>query len=187
MKNDIREAGIFGLIIGLVVGAIITLPLAMTQGSKIGFESGYIVGQRERPTVTESEPYVDSAIEEIKAAYDGVSVLASFYGEESGTITANGERYRPWGFTAADRTSPFGAIFLAENRDNGRQTVVRLNDRGPARKYAKRRIDVSHGAARELGMEETGLAVLQLRYIGSVGRTMREMVQTRLSGPSIQD
>ncbi len=168
MNKDIREAGIFGLIIGLFVGAIIMLPIATIRGSKIGYESGYIVGQLERPVAPERELYVESAIDEV-LAIDGAVVLASYYGYESGKVTANQERYNPEGFTAAHRRLPFNAFVVAENLDNGRYAVVRLNDRGPNKRLHRRGIDVSLAVARELGMIERGLAPLKLRVIGTPG------------------
>lgn len=168
MKNEIREAGIFGLIIGLLVGAIIALPIAMTRGAKIGWESGYIVGQLESPRAVESTPSAESAIDNVMEI-NGAIVLASYYGHESGEVTANGERYDPEGFTAAHRILPFNTFIIAENLDNGRHAVIRINDRGPARRLHRRGIDVSLGVARELGMIERGLAPLKLRVIGVPG------------------
>jgi rare lipoprotein A len=111
-------------------------------------------------------------------ALDGTIVLASYYGYESGSVTANGERYNPEGFTAAHRQLPFNTFIVAENLDNGRYAVLRVNDRGPSRRLHRRGIDVSLGVARELGMIERGLAPLRLRVIGTPGM----MAQGRPSG-----
>lgn len=165
MKNDIREAGIFGLIIGLLVGAIITLPLAIMRGSKIGFESGYIVGQLERPTVTESGPYIESAIDEIRTLYQGASVIASWYGSPyHGRRAADGSIYNMNEHTVAHRTAPLGVFVILENRDNGKYAVAKITDRGP---YINgRTLDVSFRLAQELGMVEQGLAVLRMTVVG---------------------
>ncbi len=187
MKNEKREsrgALILGLIIGLFVGAIIMLPIATIRGSKVGFESGYIVGQLEMPRAVESTPYIESAVDEV-LAIDGAVVLASFYGSESGELTANGEHYNPEGFTAAHRSFPFNTFVVAENLDNGRYATVRINDRGPNKRLHRRGIDVSHGAALELDMVKKGLAVLRLHVIGAPGTMVAG--RTIPSGPSIQD
>ena len=61
---------------------------------------------------------------------------------------------------AAHRTLPFGTRIRVDNLANGRSVVVRINDRGP---YSGRRIiDVTRGAAIELGMINTGTARVRL-------------------------
>ncbi len=57
---------------------------------------------------------------------------ASWYGPGFfGNRTANGEIYRPGTLTAAHRTLPFGTRVRVTDLNNGRTTVVRINDRGP--------------------------------------------------------
>jgi rare lipoprotein A len=82
-------------------------------------------------------------------------LTASWYGFESGNRTANGERYDPWGLTAAHRTLPFGTIVTVTYE--GRSVTVRINDRGPAA-WTGRDIDLSLGAATALGMVRIGVA-----------------------------
>jgi rare lipoprotein A len=85
---------------------------------------------------------------------------ASWYHE--GSRTANGERYRPDGISAAHRTLPFGTRVQVHNQRTGRSIVVRINDRGP---FIKGRIiDLSRGAQRALGMG--GLAPVCLAVLG---------------------
>jgi rare lipoprotein A len=73
---------------------------------------------------------------------------ASWYHE--GTRTANGERYRPDGLTAAHRTLRFGTILKVTWMKTGRQVLVRVNDRGP---FIKGRfLDLSRGAKNVLRM-----------------------------------
>jgi rare lipoprotein A len=62
--------------------------------------------------------------------------------------------------TAAHRTLPFGTIVRVTNLRNGRQALVRINDRGPF--VPGREIDLSYGAARDLGMLEAGLVKVRL-------------------------
>jgi rare lipoprotein A len=85
---------------------------------------------------------------------------ASWYHE--GARTANGERYRPDGITAAHRTLPFGTRVLVRNQRTGRTVTVRINDRGPF--IRGRIIDLSRGAQRVLGMD--GLASVCLTMLG---------------------
>jgi rare lipoprotein A len=79
--------------------------------------------------------------------------VAAYY---RGGRTASGEVSGPNGFTAAHRTLPFGTVVRVTNIRNGRSVTVRINDRGP---YGRGRvIDVSHAAARQLGMISSGTA-----------------------------
>ncbi len=89
---------------------------------------------------------------------------ASYYGRGfAGRPTASGETFDPAEMTAAHRSLPFGARVRVTNRENGRSVVVRINDRGP---YAKGRlIDVSQGAARKLGMIDSGTADVRLEVL----------------------
>ena len=85
---------------------------------------------------------------------------ASWYHE--GSKTANGERYRPDGISAAHKTLPFGTRVLVRNQRTGRTVTVRINDRGPF--IRGRIIDLSRGAKRVIGMD--GLASVCLTVLG---------------------
>jgi rare lipoprotein A len=86
---------------------------------------------------------------------------ASFYSH--GTKTASGERFQPGAMTAAHRTLPFGTKVRVTDVLSKRSVVVRINDRGP---FIKGRIiDVSRGAANELGMIGRGVAMVDLQII----------------------
>lgn len=66
--------------------------------------------------------------------------------------------------TAAHRTMPLGSVVRVVNLTNGKHLYVRITDRGP---YEKGRIlDLSHGAAVQLGMEHGGLARVQVEIVG---------------------
>ena len=83
---------------------------------------------------------------------------ASWY--TMGTKTASGERMNANVLAAAHRTLPFGTQVRVDNLSNGRSVVVRINDRGP---YAGGRIiDVTKGAAVQLGMIDSGTARVRL-------------------------
>ena len=93
---------------------------------------------------------------------------ASWYGRDfHGGPTASGERYNMYSFTAAHRTLPFGTLVKVTNLRNGRDVVVRINNRGP---YIKGRIiDLSKGAAAQIGMVGSGLARVRMEIIGREG------------------
>jgi len=66
-------------------------------------------------------------------------------------------------FTAAHRTLPFGAVVRVTNLRNGKQTEVRINDRGPF--VADRVIDLSLSAAQAIDMVGPGTAAVRLEMI----------------------
>ena len=106
----------------------------------------------------------DNPIAEIVQETEIGGGMASYYGNElSGNRTANGERFDPTQLTAAHRTLPFGSMVRVTNISTGDSVVVRINDRGP---FAHGRvIDISHAAAREIGMHRSGTARVALALI----------------------
>lgn len=90
-----------------------------------------------------------------------VTGMASWYGPGfHGNMSASGERFDQNALTAAHRTLPFGTIVQVTNLDNGRTVSVRINDRGPF--SGGRVIDLSAGAARVLGLMDSGVAPVRL-------------------------
>ena len=92
---------------------------------------------------------------------------ASYYGKaHHGKKTASGKRFNMYGMTAAHRTLPFGTKLKVTSKDTGKSVIVTVNDRGP---YIHGRIlDLSQGAARQLGMIQKGVGVVTLEKIGDV-------------------
>jgi rare lipoprotein A (peptidoglycan hydrolase) len=90
--------------------------------------------------------------------------LASWYGaRHHGKRTASGEIFDQNKFTAAHRTLPWGSIVKVTNLDNGKSVEVRINDRGPFKKG--RVIDLSHAAARALGMTQSGVSPVRMELL----------------------
>lgn len=80
---------------------------------------------------------------------------ATWYGAElQGAATASGEPFDMNGLTAAHPTLPLGSSARVTNLANGRQVVVRINDRGPGRPGVM--IDLSYGAAQAIGLKSSG-------------------------------
>lgn len=94
----------------------------------------------------------------VKAQHIG---YASYYG--SGYRTANGERFKPYELTAAHRSLPFGSRVRVTNLQNGRSVIVRINDRGPF--IRGRIIDLSVGAAEQIGMLASGIAKVTISIL----------------------
>jgi rare lipoprotein A len=91
--------------------------------------------------------------------------IATWYGSQfAGKKTANGERFDPGAMTAAHRKLPFGTWVEVRRPDTGRSVRVRVNDRGPWGD-ARRVIDLSRTAAKELGMLGEGMVKVELRVV----------------------
>ncbi|OWQ86184.1 hypothetical protein CDN99_20305 [Roseateles aquatilis] len=94
-----------------------------------------VLGQRYEPVVD------DKAIVE--------KGLASWYGRKfHGKPTSSGEVYNMYAMTAAHATMPIPSYARVRNPKNGREIIVRINDRGPFHKG--RIIDLSYTAALKL-------------------------------------
>jgi len=79
--------------------------------------------------------------------------VASFYGNESGSQTASGQRFNQNALTAAHRSLPFGTKLRVTHK--GQSVVVTINDRGP---FIKGRVlDLSTAAARAVGLTSSGV------------------------------
>ncbi len=95
---------------------------------------------------------------------------ASWYGKElHGRRTASGELFDRYGLSAAHRTLPLGSMIRVTNLENNRNTSVRVNDRGPFIK--SRVIDLSYGAARELGFVAEGTAQVVIECLDELPGT----------------
>lgn len=88
--------------------------------------------------------------------------IASWYGPGfHGRKTANGERFNTNEMTAAHKTLPFNTLVKVVNLENGLETIVRINDRGPFKRG--RIIDLSHASKSIIGMD--GLAKVRIEVI----------------------
>ena len=92
--------------------------------------------------------------------------VASYYATKfENRKTADGERFKSNGFTAAHRTLPLGTIVRVTNLENQRSVVVRVNDRGP---FIRRRIiDLSPAAVRALGIRDQGLLRVRIEVLSA--------------------
>jgi rare lipoprotein A len=81
------------------------------------------------------------------------SGMASFYGNESGSKTASGQRFNQNAMTCAHRSLPFGTKLRVTH--GGQSVVVTVNDRGPF--VHGRVLDLSTAAARAVGLTSAGV------------------------------
>ena len=98
-------------------------------------------------------------------SHDGI---ASWYGPDfHGKKTSNGETYSMYAHTAAHKTFPMNTIVRVTSMENGKSTVVRINDRGPF--VTGRIIDLSNSAAKDIDMLHKGTARVRVEVIGFNG------------------
>jgi rare lipoprotein A len=131
-----------------------------------------MVGKPEVPVVGTSKAYNRPYMVRGKRYYPMASAqgyteygIASWYGWESGNRTAMGEYFDPRRLTAAHRTLPLPTKVHVTNLENKRSVVVLVNDRGPF--IEGRLIDLSAGAARQIGMRRQGTARVKVVALDS--------------------
>ena len=122
---------------------------------KATMRSYRVLGKRYTPT------YV-----EVGQVMNGIS---SWYGPNfHGKHTSNGEVYNMHARTAAHKTWPMDTMVRVNNLQNGKSTIVRINDRGP---FVKGRIiDCSYTAGKELGLDRMGIAKVTIEVLGFAGK-----------------
>lgn len=114
-----------------------------------------VMGKRYHPT------YV-----EVGQVMTGIS---SWYGPNfHGKHTSNGEVYNMHARTAAHKTWPMDTMVKVHNLQNGKSTIVRINDRGPF--VRGRIIDCSYAAGKELGLDRMGIAKVSVEVLGFAGK-----------------
>ncbi len=92
---------------------------------------------------------------------------ASWYGPQfDHKITSSGERFDMYKLTAASKVLPLCTYVLVTNLKNGKQVIVKVNDRGPF--VSTRLLDLSYGAAKKLGMIGGGTTQVEVKAISPV-------------------
>lgn len=92
--------------------------------------------------------------------------VASWYGKKfHGRRTSSGEPYDMYAMTAAHKTLPLPSYVRVRNLENGRTTIVRVNDRGPF--LHNRLIDLSYAAAAKLGVVGRGTGLVEIETVTS--------------------
>ncbi len=95
--------------------------------------------------------------------------ISSWYGPNfHGKHTSNGEVYNMHARTAAHKTWPMDTMVRVRNLQNGKSTVVRINDRGPF--VSGRVIDCSYAAGKEIGLDKMGIAKVSVEVLGFAGK-----------------
>ncbi len=111
--------------------------------------------------------------------------IASWYGDDfHGKKTASGDIYDMYAISAAHKTLPLGTVVRVTNLQNGRQVDLLVNDRGPF--VDGRIIDLSYGAARQLGSARAGVVKVRVAAIGSYAAPSSYLADNRQSRPAPQ-
>lgn len=111
---------------------------------------------------------------------------ASYYGNSfHGRRTSDGSRYHKDSLTCAHRTLPFGTLLKVTNKKNGKEVIVKVNDRGPF--VRGRVVDLSLAAAKEIGMVAMGVAPVEVEKVGHIDENPELLAQhTKSSLPEIK-
>ena len=90
--------------------------------------------------------------------------LASWYGRKfHGRKTASGDTFDMNALTAAHRSLPLNCYVKVTNKTNGKSVVVKVNDRGPF--HGNRVMDLSYGAAKQLGITSKGVGNVSIERV----------------------
>ena len=121
-----------------------------------------------RPYVVFGKQYHPTTVK-IGQTFEGIS---SWYGPNFHLKkTSNGETYNMYANTAAHKTLPMNTMVKVYNKENGKSTIVRINDRGPF--VGTRIIDLSNKAAHKIDMVKKGTANVKLTILGFHGQIAR--------------
>ena len=167
MKNSYK------MFLKILVGISIMIPLLSGCGSKSSTTNrdyGKMNNSQQsqnatmRPYQINGKWYYPTTVT-LGESYDGI---ASWYGPNfHGKKTSNGEIYSMYAHTAAHKTLPMNTIVRVTSKENGKSTIVRINDRGPF--IAGRIIDLSKSAATDIDMMAKGTARVRVEVIGFNG------------------
>lgn len=148
----------FTLAIGALVGFTVLKGEKNVENERILIEEFVPVTVKENTVNTSAVKLIDRG-----------TLKASWYGPRfHGKFTANGEVYDQMALTAAHKSLSFGTLLKITNPKNGKSVIVRINDRGP---YIEgRELDLSKGAAIELGILEKGVARVKVQEVALAER-----------------
>jgi rare lipoprotein A len=133
--------------------------LIVAGGAMVACAHGEAVPSREPAYETAAENGHPQARNEVQVGY------ATWYGAAlAGHSTASGERFDPSKMTAAHRSLPFGTWVDVTRVDTGQTVRVRITDRGPFG-HEERIIDLSHEAAKELGILKRGVTRVKVTIL----------------------
>jgi rare lipoprotein A len=109
--------------------------------------------------------------------------IASWYGKKfHGHRTSSGETYDMYGMTAAHKTLPLPTYVRVTHLENGKNVIVKVNDRGPF--HENRIIDLSYSAAKKLGVTANGTGAVEVVAINPETFRQKQSYQPKIKRPS---
>jgi rare lipoprotein A len=137
----------------LLIGGSVTEASAKSHRHHHGHRHSHHASKSHSGSSSSSWRDANAAIAPSSGSGHSFSGIASFYGNESGSKTASGQRFNENAMTAAHRSLPFGTKLKVTHGD--RSVVVTINDRGPF--VHGRVLDLSTAAARAVGLTSAGV------------------------------
>jgi len=137
----------------LLIGGSVTEASAKSHRHHHGHRHSHHASKSHSGSSSSSWRDANAAIAPSSGSGHSFSGMASFYGNESGSKTASGQRFNENAMTAAHRSLPFGTKLKVTHGD--RSIVVTINDRGPF--VHGRVLDLSTAAARAVGLTSAGV------------------------------
>ncbi len=145
---------------------------------------GASAGERSEPVAQNTLSALGEALD--RALREEVHSISFYSDEFAGDHTAFGEVFDPNALTAAHKTFPLNTLVKVTNQDNGKNVVVRVNDRGPfvpgrsmdlARAAFERISNLSSGVLHNVTLERLGSADVvnacpSVRYQRRLGATL---------------
>jgi len=159
LKNILKTTALFTLIMGFSLSSFAdTQKMYGIQGDSLSIKTTIPTPQSYE---VNGKTYTTQGDESKNYSKEGA---ASYYHNKfNGRKTASGERYNSSLFTAAHKTLPLNSYAVVTNLHNNRKVIVRINDRGPFSE--KRIIDLSHSAAKELGLIARGTGHVRIEAL----------------------
>jgi len=137
----------------LLVGGGVTEASASSERHHHGHRHSHQASSSPRGTSAGSWRDANAAIAPSSGSGRSFAGMASYYGNESGSQTASGQRFNQNALTCAHRSLPFGTKLKVTRGD--RSVIVTVNDRGPF--VHGRVLDLSTAAARAVGLTGVGV------------------------------
>jgi rare lipoprotein A len=142
---------------------ILMIGLAMIELSIVQSSSATVSAIVLQPLQVTDETAVLPAVATGQSAKSMKGLAALYSDKFIGRKTASGQTFCQSQLTAAHRSLPLGTKVMVTNIRNSKSVEVRINDRGPF--HARRVIDLSKAAAREVGMMKAGVALVKLEVV----------------------
>ena len=164
-----KRSSLFLLVIALFVSGTMFTGCSSKRVVKNPSASKYTSKARHKSTMRSYSVHGKSYSPTYVSVGQVMKGISSWYGPDfHGKQTSNGERYNMHARTAAHKTWPMDTMVKVNNLQNGKSTIVRINDRGPF--VRGRIIDCSYAAGKEIGLDRMGIAKVSIQVVGFAGK-----------------